>query len=408
MERLSNVEQDVNTVWRVGQDTKANLVALDQVTKDNLEQIYETIGGINGDLDREIHDRLEENGTFKDQINALNLLMQQKTAAEQFQIQNVKTKMLLEKINDTQAKIRKENKDPLPPGELASLIKEIAMNSRIKSKATPQELSAWKAFMAGDILDRNPAWNKFLNTQFEETTDHLVDKYQYEAAGITTISQVENIKMGNYLMRTTGREYGPAIELETNKDKQVAANTTHNFTKNDEGIALSELINDNSSITEVLNILAFLTSPKTARKFNSKRSIKTGSHDNQGRFIDVPMDIITENGGNVNTWSASIDNVATALFELRTMSVHTNFPGAGVYIPQGILKRNLDNTQKPSLKLSEENVLPLVHACIVQLFNITENVRDVFSNWTKLSISTSGGGSKSETKKSRRNGRRRY
>lgn len=217
----------------------------------------------------------------------------------------------------------------------------------------------------------------------------------------------EKISLREKIMADTGREFGPDFAL---KVLAVKYTIIDDFVK--------DIINENSSITEVLNVLAFLLSKKQLERLGSiidEFSIKSGAHNDLGDYINE-KGITSNTGGDTSTLFASLNKAEEAPFDINTLTTYTpanqtptpkgKLP-SNIILPAGILKRDSTYTTK-TVVLNNNHIKPLFVACVLQMVNILENTRQVFGGWAKLFKGMSGGKSKSKTNKTRRNNRRRY
>ena len=231
------------------------------------------------------------------------------------------------------------------------------------------------------------------------------------------------------MLTATGRDSGPDIVLKVIKTglalPAVAANTPVNG-----------IINDNSSITEVLNIVAYLTipdqprtaampaNPRDALWFDATHSVFDANGDVPG-----PSD---PNGFYAGAALAPLDNtlfvraaVSTMLYNLDTMAAIQ--PGAADIIPVCIRRRDPPNAgligqvadvaaavpgngNIPPTPAGTTMVSALMSDCVKQMINILENTRSIFGpkGWTSLFNKVKGGGAKNHAKRTHRQHRRRY
>jgi len=209
--------------------------------------------------------------------------------------------------------------------------------------------------------------------------------------GINTVER-------NELISTTGREFGPDIALKVGP--KIVGNEISG--KEASGEKIKDIINENSSITEVLNILAFLLNNDE----QIKRSVITEfSYDHDGIFDKL---------------YASFKDNAPPLFDIETLktlkpsessasvaSAETKST-VSITIPGTILKRDERCELKNDIILNSEQIQPLISACILQMVNILENTRQVFGGWAKLFKGMQGGSNSKSKTKTRRNNRRRH
>ena len=180
------------------------------------------------------------------------------------------------------------------------------------------------------------------------------------------------------ILRDTGRDHGPDFALDNDKNDLDSVNTG---------------IDNNNSITEVLNKLAFLcNTTRDGTKINGKHSIdktKYGKHDDTGMYTQA---------GNGPEGDTLFGSAAKApLFDLKTMTAATTPPDSAV-IPQGLLKRKdgaseLYDAAAPIPVGNPDLINGVMRDCITQMVNILENTREVFGpkGWTALFKNVVGG-----------------
>jgi len=206
---------------------------------------------------------------------------------------------------------------------------------------------------------------------------------QAQPQGINTVER-------NALISATGREFGPDIALKVRPNivgKEIVG-------KEAAGEKIEDIINSKSSITEVLNILAFLLNNAGERKDSVITEFSYGK-DKFGAVYDslkdkVPFDI------NTLTLTLTPSESSASVASAETKST------VSITIPGTILKRDERCELKNDIILNSEQIQPLISACILQMINILENTREVFGGWAKLFKGMQGGSSKSKTKKTRR------
>ena len=235
------------------------------------------------------------------------------------------------------------------------------------------------------------------------------------------------------MLTATGRESGPDIVL--NVEKSALANPG--------AAAVDGIITDNSSITEVLNIVAYLTIPTATRSaalpanpidapwFNKKHSVVAANGD-----VPSPTD---PNGFYTNNALAPLDltlfqaaggGAGNILYDLDTMAVVVaGAPGVDV-IPVCIRRRdppgggnplqvaNVASTGNPNGNgnilaggAGNQLVISLMSDCVKQMINILVSTREIFGpkGWTALFNQVKGGGAGSKhAKRTHRQHRRRY
>ena len=201
----------------------------------------------------------------------------------------------------------------------------------------------------------------------------------------------------NIILTRTGREYGPDFMLQVEKGPYAA-----------------NIINENSSITEVLNIIGYMCN--TTRGDDST-IIDNGSLDKTAYGLHIANGTYTNNG--IGAAAATLYlSTTNPLFELDTVANHAAAGAnvAGAVIPQGILKRTVDNAD-PHVLIQPLNIsalqtrTELMSNCIKQMITILENTRTIFGpkGWTALfqQVKGGGGGGGGGTKRTHHH-RRRY
>lgn len=201
-------------------------------------------------------------------------------------------------------------------------------------------------------------------------------------------SQGRNTVARNELISATGREFGPDIAL------KVRVNLVDDDIK---GIIIKGIINENSSITEVLNILAFLLNEKTERNVSV---IKDFSYDHDEIFDKLYASLNDKAPFNIKTLTPSEGSAGVA----SAGSIQTE----SITIPGTILKRDERYDLKEPITITSDQIQPLITACILQMVNILENTRQVFGGWAKLFKGMQGGSNSKSKTKTRRNNRRRH
>lgn len=210
----------------------------------------------------------------------------------------------------------------------------------------------------------------------------------------------------NIILEATGRQYGPDFALDVEKPPLTGA---------------TGIITSRTSITELLNIVAFLcNTTRNGTKINDKHSIdKTiyGEHGNAGIYTAAGTAGAPGAGAAVDTLFASAN---APLFDLTNMAVINPIPG-NPFIPQGLLKRTNDNNGKNAGDINtahapfdvsqQPTVRSTMKDCITQMITILEECREIFGpkGWAKLYGEMHGGGStKNHIKRTHRQHRRRY
>jgi hypothetical protein len=206
----------------------------------------------------------------------------------------------------------------------------------------------------------------------------------------------------NLILTRTGREFGPDFMLNVEKGAYLGAATA--------------IINENSSITEVLNIIGYMCN--TARADDSTIN-DNGSLDKSAFGIHQANGTYSANGVGPAAATLYLSTAANPLFELDTVANHATAGGniAGAVIPQGILKRTVDGADphavtQPFDIATLQTRTALMSNCIKQMITILENTRTIFGpkGWTALFQQVKGGGagSKHAAKHTHRQHRRRY
>ena len=206
----------------------------------------------------------------------------------------------------------------------------------------------------------------------------------------------------NLILTRTGREYGPDFMLNVEKGAYAAAATP--------------IINENSSITEVLNIIGYMCNTtrgddSTINDNGSLAKTAYGVHQANGTYVN--------NGVGPAAATLYLSTAANPLFDLDTVANTAAAVAivANAVIPQGILKRAVDgvdpHTLTPPFDISAlQTRTELMSNCIKQMITILENTRTIFGpkGWTALFQQVKGGGagSKHAAKHTHRQHRRRY
>jgi hypothetical protein len=227
---------------------------------------------------------------------------------------------------------------------------------------------------------------QMFSEQLESGTQNTDVKTQAEMLKLAeNKSNIKMIKLRNYLIKRIRREYGPDIALKVGPPKTTPSDKIKN------------LINDTSSITDVLNMMSFLINEESEREHIKELSIESGAHDAKGEYLTT-NDISAGDGGtgDVSTWSLSLTS-KPAPFDINTLKTDIK-AGTTIYIPQGIIKRGIDYAPSPPITLIGEEPKELFIECVKQLMHISDSMRTTFSGWTKFVQETSGGGSRSKSK----------
>ena len=214
-------------------------------------------------------------------------------------------------------------------------------------------------------------------------------------APLAAAAATDALLINSIILQDTGRDHGPDFAL----DNDIIPLETENTG-----------IDNNNSITEVLNKLAFLcNTTRDGSKINGKHSIdktKYGAHDPAtGKYT---------NNGNDAAGDTLFGSTAAKgpLFNLTTMTAAVDDDASGAVIPQGLLKRTggaseLYDAAEPIAVGSTVLINGVMRDCITQMVNILENTREVFGpkGWTALFKNVVGGGDvKKRTRRNHRHG----
>ena len=195
--------------------------------------------------------------------------------------------------------------------------------------------------------------------------------------------------------------------------------------------AVENVISNDSGISEVLNIIAFLVNPAATRvagTIDPERSIKP---DIDGTEHDAQFDVAAGNLTAANGGSLFVA-VSVPLIDLTTFSVPASGAAQNQIIPQGILKRRGGNAD-PGFDFSvlcpasaartltgvaaggaavlDQHTTTLFSNCVKQMIHILIKVREIFGpqGWTLLfNQIKSGGAGKNNAAKRTHHHRRRY
>lgn len=194
---------------------------------------------------------------------------------------------------------------------------------------------------------------------------------------------------------------------------------------------VEDVISNDSGISEVLNIIAFLVNTSGNRvdgTIDITKSIPTttdGTQHDANFDVNGGGNLQTANGGSLFTTNAANNH---PFVDLNTFGVAGTGVAQNQIIPQGILKRrngdatgyNFDGgVQHGSRALTgvaaggqlNASTRELMSRCVKQMINILIKVRDIFGpqGWTSLfnQIKT-GGANKNHIKRTHRQHRRRY
>jgi len=228
------------------------------------------------------------------------------------------------------------------------------------------------------------------------------------------------------LLQESGRDRGPDFVLNVIKTPFSAANA-----------AVDNIITANSSITEVLNIVAYLTISTADRAqaplapgqfpwYNEKHSVppvaNCGLTDPASGFYTNAAPNVLDNSLFLSVGPAQ----GQILYDLDTMTVAAGAAAGGDFIPVCIRKRAApalaapgavaDTAANPTGNFpggagANPLVISLMSDCVKQMINILENTRNIFGpkGWTTLFNQVKGGGSRSNhAKRTHRQHRRKY
>ncbi len=216
------------------------------------------------------------------------------------------------------------------------------------------------------------------------------------------------------VLQSTGREYGPdfVLNVDTPPFRTVSTKIDNNF-----------------SITQVLNIVGFLcNTTRTGADINTKHSIDKniyGQHDGNGNYLPAGLAGAPGAGAAGDTLFLSAPaGVGAPVYDLANMRPSGAIPATAA-VPQGLLKRLTRAAgvvaPVPDLYVADTHLAvaaaaaPNVAAvndvmsdCISQMIRILEQTREVFGpkGWTALFKNVVGG--KASKKRTHRQHRRRY
>jgi hypothetical protein len=229
------------------------------------------------------------------------------------------------------------------------------------------------------------------------------------------------------LLADTGRELGPDIQLTVVKDPIPTAGGPNprpiaGATNMLGGLGplphVDTLVNTNSSITEILNIVAYLCNPpasRTASEIVANESISqqaaAGAHLPNGFYDNNPGPIGT-------TLFLATGGQGSQMFNLNNLQTIAAIVNGPDTLPVGIMKREAPfsgydaGTNGLGQLTTTADVTGLMSDCVKQMINILENTRTIFGpkGWTALFQQVKGGGagSKHSAKRTHRQHRRRY
>jgi hypothetical protein len=228
------------------------------------------------------------------------------------------------------------------------------------------------------------------------------------------------------ILQATGRDSGPDIVLNVIKNPLGAANA-----------AVDGIITPDSSITEVLNIVAYLTIPSATRLPAAIPALPAFPvwYNNEHSVSITPGSTDPATGYYVGNAGAALDNTlfesvgpvpGLMLYDLDGMAASAVGAAAGGdFIPVCIRKRaapagvplTIGQVADTAGAAASGNILaaaaavPLVNSlmsdCVKQMINILENTRTIFGpkGWTALFNKVKGGGG---AKRTHRQHRRKY
>lgn len=199
-----------------------------------------------------------------------------------------------------------------------------------------------------------------------------------------------------------GRPNGPDLQLKFNPatllDPQTATANVANIIQND------------SSITEVLNVISFLTS--TTRTFNDMVETDATNSAYNGTDSKGAIDLAT---GFYLDQPGQATDFAAATLNLDTLDVTA--PAANLKIPVSILKRRVpattatdpDSFQDMTTKsittaTGVDEVKALFSDCVKQMIKLLQQTRTILGpkGWTELFQKVKGGSKKTQHRRHRR------
>ena len=236
------------------------------------------------------------------------------------------------------------------------------------------------------------------------------------------------------ILTATGRQYGPDFILKVDSGIKSPGDPA-----NANGIiaSIAELINNKSTISELLNIVAICCNADAGRNNTTleEGSLPTGSFGlcdvtpgNAGRYNTAAPGAADAAAVNPNHQPASLyANCATPVFDINNLvSLQTAAStGADVYkIHQGLIRRKTDQATAGTYDLNDPislgdltaaaphaPIIGLMSRVFKQSINILEQTRKILGpkGWTSLFASIKGGGGLKKTQKiQHRRHRRRY
>jgi hypothetical protein len=219
-----------------------------------------------------------------------------------------------------------------------------------------------------------------------------------------------------YLLKSTGREYGPDIALKVIPGDMSGLKILRKGTYP---------IKDDSSITEVLNVIAFLCNVNRGQA-DSDSIEKTMSIADDGKYglHTTATGVYADEGldGNTGAGPQAIQTTAGTLyggiaaqpFNLITLVTVTALQTE--FFPQGLMKRSGDADANTKLypvsaahQLAAGDTVPLMSNAILQAIHILERTREILGpkGWTDLFKKIKGGAKQNKNHTHRRH-RRRY
>lgn len=223
------------------------------------------------------------------------------------------------------------------------------------------------------------------------------------------------------LLEKTGREFGPDIALNIITE-QVATSATKLLRTGG-----TYPIKDDSSITEVLNVIAVLCNDNRgtidADSINKTMSIAgNGTYGRHNTTTGVYADIGLDGSDQADIATAAslyTGATAAALFNLNTLSIVGGNPPPNTFICQGLIRRTIDTARQanalhtpanPHPIAQQTEVVPLMSNAIFQAIHILERTREILGpkGWTDLFKKIKGGSSKQYNKQRTHRHRRKY
>ena len=212
------------------------------------------------------------------------------------------------------------------------------------------------------------------------------------------------------LLRNTGREFGPDFILNVQLPDLAGP-----------------IITNLSSITEVLNIVGYLSNntrvdASTIREEGSIGKLIYGAHDAQGVYTQAGLDGAPGLPGPGAALGTLYTTTPNQLIDLNTLDAPAAIRAAnagavaGAFIPQGILRRTQNagplNDPAAAIDIVALDIrATILSDCVKQMITILENTRNVFGpkGWTALFNQVKGGGAGSKhAKRTHRQHRRKY